>query len=192
MTGGYRRIGDLPQVIPVFPLDGALLLPRGDLPLQIFEPRYLNMVDDVMAGDRIIGLVEAFESAVDEWRMRRRQPTPGETETTSLTAQPSRLGWQDAIRALELDDAVRRSVERRRAVSLDFQEATEEASFKGTMTLVGCGLLWLSLLLLILSVWMPQLGWLILPFIGVFMMLQVLRWVVPKTAGNDQQAKYDP
>lgn len=58
MTGGYRRTSDLPQVIPVFPLDGALLLPRGDLPLQIFEPRYLNMVDDVMAGDRIIGMIQ--------------------------------------------------------------------------------------------------------------------------------------
>jgi Lon protease-like protein len=58
MVGGYRRISDLPQVIPIFPLDGALLLPRGDLPLQIFEPRYLNMVDDVMAGDRIVGMVQ--------------------------------------------------------------------------------------------------------------------------------------
>jgi Lon protease-like protein len=54
----YRRIVDLPQMIPVFPLDGALLLPGGDLPLQIFEPRYLNMVDDVMAGDRIIGMIQ--------------------------------------------------------------------------------------------------------------------------------------
>ena len=55
---GYRRIQDLPQVIPVFPLDGALLLPSSELPLQIFEPRYLNMVDDVMAGDRIIGMIQ--------------------------------------------------------------------------------------------------------------------------------------
>jgi uncharacterized protein len=55
---GYRRIADLPRMIPVFPLDGALLLPGGDLPLQIFEPRYLNMIDDVMAGDRIIGMVQ--------------------------------------------------------------------------------------------------------------------------------------
>ena len=55
---GYRRTADLPQVIPVFPLDGALLLPGGDLPLQIFEPRYLNMVDDVMGGDRIIGMIQ--------------------------------------------------------------------------------------------------------------------------------------
>ncbi|MCI3134010.1 LON peptidase substrate-binding domain-containing protein [Phenylobacterium aquaticum] len=54
----YRRASDLPQVIPVFPLDGALLLPGGDLPLRIFEPRYLNMVDDVMAGDRMIGMVQ--------------------------------------------------------------------------------------------------------------------------------------
>ena len=57
-NGGYRSIGDLPGVIPVFPLDGAVLLPSGALPLQIFEPRYLNMVDDVMAGDRIIGMVQ--------------------------------------------------------------------------------------------------------------------------------------
>jgi Lon protease-like protein len=55
---GYRRAADLPQMIPVFPLDGALLLPGGELPLQIFEPRYLNMVDDVMAGDRVIGMIQ--------------------------------------------------------------------------------------------------------------------------------------
>jgi Lon protease-like protein len=54
----YRQVADLPQLIPVFPLDGALLLPGGELPLQIFEPRYLNMVDDVMAGDRIIGMIQ--------------------------------------------------------------------------------------------------------------------------------------
>lgn len=54
----YRQPADLPQLIPVFPLDGALLLPGGELPLQIFEPRYLNMVDDAMAGDRLIGMVQ--------------------------------------------------------------------------------------------------------------------------------------
>ena len=54
----YRRTADLPQMIPIFPLDGALLLPGGDLPLQIFEPRYLNMIDDVMAGDRVVGMIQ--------------------------------------------------------------------------------------------------------------------------------------
>lgn len=54
----YNQLSDLPQLIPVFPLDGALLLPGGELPLQIFEPRYLNMVDDAMAGDRVIGMIQ--------------------------------------------------------------------------------------------------------------------------------------
>ena len=54
----YRLAADLPQVLPVFPLDGALLLPGGDLPLQIFEPRYLNLIDDAMGGDRLIGMIQ--------------------------------------------------------------------------------------------------------------------------------------
>lgn len=54
----YRRPSDLPAVIPVFPLAGVLLLPRGDLPLNIFEPRYLQMIDDVLAGDRVIGMIQ--------------------------------------------------------------------------------------------------------------------------------------
>jgi hypothetical protein len=89
------------------------------------------------------------------------------------------LTWQDAIRGLELDDAARRSVHRRRTSTLEFQEVTEEASFKGTMTLVGCSILWISLLLLILSAWFPWLGWIIAPVFGVFLAMQVLRWVVP-------------
>jgi len=60
MPQGYVHSSDLPQVIPLFPLDGSLLLPRGQLPLNIFEPRYLNMLDDVMAGDRIIGMIQTI------------------------------------------------------------------------------------------------------------------------------------
>ena len=45
-------------MIPVFPLAGALLLPRGQLPLNIFEPRYLKMVDDAMRGERIVGMIQ--------------------------------------------------------------------------------------------------------------------------------------
>jgi hypothetical protein len=54
----YVRAQDLPMVIPVFPLDGALLLPHTALPLNIFEPRYLAMVDEAMATERIIGMVQ--------------------------------------------------------------------------------------------------------------------------------------
>jgi Lon protease-like protein len=58
VAGGYRKASDLPSVLKVFPLDGALLLPGSALPLNIFEPRYLNMVDDAMRGDRLIGMVQ--------------------------------------------------------------------------------------------------------------------------------------
>ena len=55
----------LPEVIPVFPLSGALLLPRGRLPLNVFEPRYLAMVDTALAGDRIIGIIQPEADARD-------------------------------------------------------------------------------------------------------------------------------
>jgi Lon protease-like protein len=55
---GYRKPEDLPRTIPIFPLNGALLLPRGTLPLNIFEPRYLNMIDDALAGERLIGMIQ--------------------------------------------------------------------------------------------------------------------------------------
>jgi uncharacterized protein len=54
----YRRAKDLPPVIPVFPLPAALLLPRSEMPLNIFEARYLAMVDAALAGDRVIGMIQ--------------------------------------------------------------------------------------------------------------------------------------
>src|ERR1700735_151327 len=55
----YRGPGDLPEIIPVFPLPGALLLPGGQMPLNIFEPRYLAMVDDSFRdGHRLIGMIQ--------------------------------------------------------------------------------------------------------------------------------------
>src|SRR5579864_6061032 len=48
----------LPDVLPIFPLTGVLLLPRGRLPLNIFEPRYLAMTRDALAGERLIGMVQ--------------------------------------------------------------------------------------------------------------------------------------
>ena len=55
----YRGPGELPEIIPVFPLAGALLLPRGQMPLNIFEPRYLEMVDDALRdGHRLIGMIQ--------------------------------------------------------------------------------------------------------------------------------------
>ena len=53
---------DLPDTIPIFPLPGALLLPRARLPLHLFEPRYLQMLDDVLKTDaRLIGMIQPYE-----------------------------------------------------------------------------------------------------------------------------------
>src|SRR5215510_8101797 len=59
MNPTYHQPSDLAEVIPVFPLAGALLLPRGQMPLNIFEPRYLVMVDDALRlGHRLIGMIQ--------------------------------------------------------------------------------------------------------------------------------------
>ncbi|MBK8769983.1 MAG: LON peptidase substrate-binding domain-containing protein [Rhizobiales bacterium] len=73
----YTSISELPPVIPVFPLSGALLLPRTDLPLNIFEPRYLAMVEHAMSGNHLIGMI---------------QPLPGDTGETPALSQVGCLG----------------------------------------------------------------------------------------------------
>src|SRR6201993_3239345 len=54
----------LPSMLPIFPLTGVLLLPRGRLPLNIFEPRYLAMTRDALAGERLIGMVQPSDPGV--------------------------------------------------------------------------------------------------------------------------------
>lgn len=66
---GYRKPADLPQTLPLFPLTGAILFPRGVLALNIFEPRYLNMIDDALGAERLIGMIQPATGEEDE-------PTP--------------------------------------------------------------------------------------------------------------------
>jgi Lon protease-like protein len=61
---------ELPATLPIFPLPGVLLLPHTQLPLNIFEPRYLNMTLDALAADRMIGMIQP----------RSREPGPGEED----------------------------------------------------------------------------------------------------------------
>ena len=61
MPRHYHSYSDLPKSLPLFPLTGAVLLPRGVLPLNIFEPRYLEMVDYALSGDRLIGMIQPTE-----------------------------------------------------------------------------------------------------------------------------------
>jgi Lon protease-like protein len=64
MSADASLLGPLPEIIPVFPLPGVLLLPRGKLPLNIFEPRYVAMVDDALgAPHRVIGMIQPLDGA---------------------------------------------------------------------------------------------------------------------------------
>ena len=59
MNKVYEGPQDCPEIIPAFPLARVLLLPRGQMPLNIFEPRYLSMVDDSLRdGHRLIGMIQ--------------------------------------------------------------------------------------------------------------------------------------
>jgi len=60
----------LPDILPIFPLTGVLLLPRGRLPLNIFEPRYLTMTKDALGGERLIGMVQPSEAQILDNRGR--------------------------------------------------------------------------------------------------------------------------
>ena len=62
MAKRYHSYSDLPHSLPLFPLSGVVLLPRGHLPLNVFEPRYLEMVDYALAGDRLIGMIQPSEN----------------------------------------------------------------------------------------------------------------------------------
>lgn len=66
MSAHYKSLArrTSPARIPIFPLGGAVLLPVCDLPLNIFEPRYLNMIDDALKGDRLIGMVQSIDDGV--------------------------------------------------------------------------------------------------------------------------------
>jgi Lon protease-like protein len=67
MTGEDRetQVWRAAAALPIFPLSGALLLPRGQLPLDVFEPRYLNMIEDALEGERMIGMVQPVEPETD-------------------------------------------------------------------------------------------------------------------------------
>lgn len=91
----YRGPADVPQRIPVFPLCRAILLPRATLPLNIFESRYLQMVDDVMSTSRVLGIVQPAGSGEEE-----DQESPA-----SRTAPLRRIGCAGRITSYqELDD----------------------------------------------------------------------------------------
>ncbi len=62
MSWTYNKLDDLPATLDIFPLTGVLLLPRGQLPLNVFEPRYLALVDAALSGTRLIGMIQPTQN----------------------------------------------------------------------------------------------------------------------------------
>ena len=87
MPRRYHAYSELPASLPLFPLTGALLLPRGHLPLNIFEPRYLAMVDHALGCERLIGMIQ-----------------PVENEETVLKPRLSQVGCAGRITAFRESD----------------------------------------------------------------------------------------
>jgi predicted dehydrogenase len=129
------------------------------------------------------GLVTAFDDALDHFGKPTSLPVNSSTADERNPRTPS---WKDVIRGLELDDALRRSIKYGRSVTLDYQEGSEEVGFKGTMTLVGCAMLWVLVAALIVAKWFPVLLWVIAPSLVLFLGLQAFRWIIPQRPGADE------
>lgn len=115
---GFRKPDDLPVTIPVFPLTGAVLFPRSALPLNIFEPRYLNMIDDALAADRLIGMI---------------QPAPGADATAPALSTVGCVGrittfteTEDGRYLITLTGVCRFRVDRELAVKSPYRRVTPD------------------------------------------------------------------
>lgn len=113
---GYRKPADLPQTIPLFPLEGAILLPRGVVALNIFEPRYLNMVDDVLGDQRLIGIIQPVASEDDE-------PAPGLANVGGVGRITSFSETDDGRYLITLTGICRFTLEREFDASAPYRQA---------------------------------------------------------------------
>jgi predicted dehydrogenase len=203
-VSGRFDLGGLFQttLLPLQPEDALRLVVSGSrgraellLPQSWNGPAFLTWRDDSgelheetwERWDPWPALVAEFDAAV---AILRKTP-----EEKAAAPRPL-VTWQDAIRAVELDDAARRSIEKRRSSLLEYQEASEDVGFKGTMTLVGCVVLWLLPLVLLSTmlvrpigwvelpggfwVYVPHIAWLVVPVLAVFLILQLFRYLIPK------------
>jgi predicted dehydrogenase len=176
LSGVYERGGTLQVTFLPGPKEEACRLTavgrrgRAELffPVGIGGPAILNWKD------------AAGQSHEEYWDVADLWPKLIEAFEEAVAGRAAAVSWQDAVRSLELDDAARRSLSKRRTSLLEYQEASEEVGFKGTMTLVGCGVLWGVLLVVILSAWLPWLRWVVVPLLVIFLGLQFLRYALPK------------
>ena len=176
-------IGEEIQISTPFAASGVF--ERGGM----FEATHIpNAIEDrhrlTIHGDLAIAILDGpdadgkanlrWRSVEGEWQEQswsgfdRWQPM---IEIIESVDESTQVSWQDEIRSLELADAFRRSVEKRRTSSLEYQEISEEVGSKGTLTLIGCAMIWVILLIFMLSIWVPWIRWAIVPLIVGFLVL---------------------
>jgi len=134
------RFEALPAVLPIFPLPGALLLPSGRLPLNIFEPRYLNMVRDALAGPRLIGMVQPSKDSdepggaeVFQTGCAGRIVAFQETEDGRYLITLAGLIRFDIARELPLEEGYRRVVPDFARFRDDLSEESEDIDREGLL-----------------------------------------------------------
>lgn len=113
---GYRKPADLPQTIPLFPLTNALLFPRAVLSLNVFEPRYLNMVDDALAGERLIGMIQPASG-------QENDPTPDLSEIGCVGRITMFTETDDGRYLITLTGVSRFSLEREISAGTPYRQA---------------------------------------------------------------------
>ena len=97
ITERYKSLSELPTTLPVFPLRGCILLPRAGLPLNIFEPRYVEMFNDALSGSRLIAIVQPARKPVaanddsDDDDEAEQESPPGSVVALRATACIGRL-----------------------------------------------------------------------------------------------------
>jgi predicted dehydrogenase len=114
----------------------------------------------------------------------------------AVHGRPHSIGWSDAIRCMELADWAWYSLQRRRAVDIFREERGELASFKGRMTSIGCGLIWTTLLVLIViaagtGLEVPGMNYLAVAMVVIwvlFLLFQALRWAIPPNNRLDHKS----
>jgi len=85
---GSRNPFDMPKKLPVFPLTGAVLMPFGHLPLNIFEPRYIQMIDDALGAGRIVGMIQP--------RGTQSEPVPDDAALYDIGTAGRIIQFQDS------------------------------------------------------------------------------------------------
>lgn len=145
--------------------------------------------DEGATGSEVWRQVDVWAGVIEEFERRANKPLKQNVAGSPPPPDErrSQLSWQTETRCLELDDATRRSVERRRAILLEYPEASEEVGFKGTMTLVGCVVLWGILGVFMFSLWIPWLQWTIVPVLLIFLGMQSFRWLARREPATIQQ-----